>query len=370
MGNRIAVTRSSMPSLDEYVDEIKELWDSHWLTNAGKKHEELRRVLMEYMGAEHLELFTNGHMAIELSLAALGLTEGEVITSPFTFVSTCHAIVRSGLKPVFCDIDPYDYTIDAEKIEGLINEKTVAVLPIHVYGNVCRIERIQEIAEKHGLKVIYDAAHTFGETYKGKGIGTYGDVSCFSFHATKVFNTIEGGAAVYRDPSLDEKLSQMRDFGIVDEERTAYIGPNAKMHEFSAAMGICNLRHVDDEIAKRAGVAERYRERLEGVRGIQLNKIQKEVRSNHAYFPVVINEDLFGTDRDTVFRELDRNNIGARKYFYPIVTRLDCYRDKYDSSDTPAALEISKRVLTLPMYADLEKKDVDRICDVILSCGR
>ena len=312
MTGRINVTRSSMPALDEYIDEIKGLWDSHWLTNAGSKHEELRAMLREYMGVEHLELFTNGHMAIELSLAALGLTEGEVITSPFTFVSTTHAIVRSGLTPVFCDIDPEDFTIDADKIEELITDRTVAILPIHVYGNICDIDRIQDIADRHGLKVIYDAAHTFGEEYKGKGIGSYGDVSCFSFHATKVYNTIEGGAACYKDPSLDLKLAQIRDFGIVDEENVSYIAPNAKMHEFSAAMGICNLRHVDGEIAKRAKVCERYRELLGGVPGIRISPVQKDVKPNYAYFPAVFDESIFGATRDEVFDKLNQNNIGAR----------------------------------------------------------
>ena len=368
MGSRIAVTRSSMPPLDEYVDEIKDLWDSHWLTNAGSKHEELRRQLKGYMGVENIELFTNGHMALELALAALGLEKGEVITSPFTFVSTTHAIVRSGLTPVFCDIDPENFTIDVQKAESLINERTAAILPIHVYGNVCDVEKIEDMAKKHGLKVIYDAAHTFGETYKGKGIGTYGDISCFSFHATKVYNTIEGGAACYDDPALGVKLAQMRDFGIVDEERTAYIGPNAKMHEFSAAMGICNLRHVDEEIEKRAKAASRYRERLEGVKGIQLNAIQKDVKSNYAYFPVVFDETGFGASRDDVCRALAESNISARKYFYPLTTMLECYKDRYDAADTPVAFKTSKRVLTLPMFADLSEGDVDRICDIILSC--
>lgn len=368
MGNSIKVTRSSMPTLDEYVDEIKDLWDSHWLTNAGEKHERLRELLRQYLGVRHIALFTNGHMAIELALQALGLTKGEVITSPFTFVSTTHAIVRSGLTPVFCDIDPTDFTIDASKIENLITDRTVAVLPVHVYGNICDIEKIQDIADRHGLKVIYDAAHTFGETCKGRGVGTYGDVSCFSFHATKVYNTIEGGAACFSDDALDDRLAQLRDFGIVDEEIVSYVGPNAKMHEFSAAMGICNLRHVDDEIAKREKVCERYRERLGGISGIQLNPIQKDVKPNYAYFPAVFDESVFGAARDEIFDALKKNGIGARKYFYPITTELDCYNTKYDSSETPEALRISKRVLTLPMYADLDLTDVDRICDIILSC--
>ena len=370
MSNKINVTRSSMASIDEYIDEIRSLWDSHWLTNAGAKHEELRELLRKYMKVEHLELFTNGHMAIELSLQALGLTEGEVITSPFTFVSTTHAIVRSGLTPVFCDIDPDDFTIDAGKIEELITDRTVAILPIHVYGNICDVERIRDIADRHGLKVIYDAAHTFGEEYKGRGIGSYGDISCFSFHATKVYNTIEGGAACFRDRVLEERLAQIRDFGIVDEEVVSYVGPNAKMHEFSAAMGICNLRHVDEEIAKRKKVSDRYREHLTGISGIRLSPLQKDVKPNHAYFPVVFDETVFGASRDEIFERLKQNGIGARKYFYPITTELECYNKIYDASKTPEALRISRRVLSLPMYADLGLSDVDRICDIILDLLR
>ena len=366
MSGRITVTRSSMPSLDEYIEEIKDLWDTHWLTNAGVKHQELIEQLKKYMGVPGVELLTNGHMAIELTLQTLGLNKGgEVITSPFTFASTTHAIVRSGYRPVFCDINPEDYTIDAEKIEALITSETVAILPIHVYGNICDTEAIQDIADRHGLKVIYDAAHTFGEKYKGKGIASYGNVSCFSFHATKVYNTIEGGAVCFSDPGFGERLRHMRDFGIVDEETVDRIGPNAKMNEFCAAMGICNLRHVDVEIAKRKKAADRYRERLGGIRGLKLSTLQKDVKPNYAYFPVIFDRDTFGASRDEVHDALGRAGIGARKYFFPLTTMFDCYRDIYDAEKTPVALDISKRVLTLPIYADLQTEEVDRICDVI-----
>ncbi len=358
-----------MPDIDEYMKEISVLWDSHWLTNAGEKHEEFRVRLREYMGTNEVELFTNGHMAIELALKTLGLEKGEVITTPFTFVSTTHAIVRSGLTPVFCDIDQKDYTMDAGKLEALITDKTVAIVPVHVYGNICNIDKIQEIADKHGLKVIYDAAHTFGETYKGKGIGSFGDASCFSFHATKVFNTIEGGAVCFKNAELYERIRCIRDFGIVDEENVDYIGPNAKMNEFCAAMGICNLRHLDKEIEKRSAVVKRYRERLKDVKGIRLSPVQKDVKSNHAYFPVVFEPEIFGADRDEIQKALGKEGISARKYFYPITTMLGCYKDSYDAENTPVALDVSKKVLTLPMYADLTMADTDRICDVILECG-
>lgn len=228
-----------MPPYEEYIDEIKDIWDSHWLTNMGPKHNQLETELKEYLGVENISLFTNGHNALELTLQAMNLS-GEVITTPFTFASTTHAIVRNGLTPVFCDIDPYDYCMDVTKIEGLITDKTTAIVPVHVYGNVCNVEEIERIANKYGLKVIYDAAHTFGVRYKNQGIGSFGDASMFSFHATKVYNTIEGGAVCYHDKELGHELYKLRDFGIKDAETVDGVGSNAKMNEFVAAMGLCN----------------------------------------------------------------------------------------------------------------------------------
>lgn len=361
----ILVTRSSMPSMEEYIEEIRSIWDSHWLTNMGEKHKALQAELQKYMGVPAVELLTNGHMALELSLQAMNL-QGEVITTPFTFASTTHAIVRNGLEPVFCDIDPETYTMDVTQIERLITDRTCAILPVHVYGNVCNIEEIERIAHKYGLKVLYDAAHTFGETYKGQGIGNFGDASCFSFHATKVFNTIEGGAVCYRDPDMGRRLYELKNFGIHGPEEVDAVGANAKMNEFCAAMGLCNLRHVDEEIAKRRAVAERYREHLEGVDGLRLNVQQPEVRSNYAYFPVVFDENLFGASRNEVMDALAQNGIGARKYFYPLTNTFECFHGKYDVDATPVALHVAKRVLTLPLYADLSMEDVDRICKIVL----
>ena len=317
MDNKILVTRSSMPSVEEYIDEIRSIWESHWLTNMGPEHKSLQAELKQYMGVQNVELLTNGHMALELSLQAMNL-QGEVITTPFTFASTTHAIVRNGLEPVFCDIDLVTYTIDVTKLERLITDRTCAIVPVHVYGNVCNIEEIERLAHKYDLKVLYDAAHTFGETYKGQGIGRFGDVSCFSFHATKVFNTIEGGAVCYKDLELGRKLYELKNFGIHGPEEVDAVGANAKMNEFCAAMGMCNLRHIDEEIEKRKKVVERYRDRLENTEGLQLNVVQSEVESNYAYFPVVFNEKIFGSSRNEVFDALDNNGIGARKYFYPL----------------------------------------------------
>ena len=362
---RIFVTRSSMPSMEEYIEEIRSIWDSHWLTNMGEKHKALQAELQKYMGVPAVELLTNGHMALELSLQAMNL-QGEVITTPFTFASTTHAIVRNGLEPGFCDIDPETYTMDVTQIERLITDRTCAILPVHVYGNICNIEEIERIAHKYGLKVLYDAAHTFGETYKGQGIGNFGDASCFSFHATKVFNTIEGGAVCYRDPDMGRRLYELKNFGIHGPEEVDAVGANAKMNEFCAAMGLCNLRHVDEEIAKRRAVVERYREHLEGVDGLRLNVQQPEVRSNYAYFPVVFDENLFGASRNEVMDALAQNGIGARKYFYPLTNTFECFHGKYDVDATPVALHMAKRVLTLPLYADLSMEDVDRICKIVL----
>jgi degT/dnrJ/eryC1/strS aminotransferase family protein len=366
MKNKILVTKSSMPTLEEYVDEIKDLWDTHWLTNMGVKHQKLEENLKNYLGVENISLMTNGHLSLELAIQAMGLT-GEVITTPFTFASTTHAIVRNGLTPVFCDINPEDFTLDVTKLESLITDKTSAIVPVHVYGNVCNVEEIERIAKKHDLKVIYDAAHTFGVQYKNKGIGSFGDASMFSFHATKVYNTIEGGAVCYGDSDFGKKLYQLKNFGIKNETTVDGIGSNAKMNEFQAAMGLCNLRHVDDEILKRKKIVERYRSLLSGVAGIQLSPIQKDVKSNYAYFPIVINEKIFGSSRNEVYEALKNHEIFARKYFFPLTNTFDCYHGKFDVNQTPVALYISKRVLTLPLYADLSIEDVDRIVDIICS---
>jgi len=363
MESPIFVTKSSMPKLEEYIDEIKELWNSHWLTNMGIKHDRLEAELIKYLDIPNISLFANGHLALEAVISAFGLT-GEVITTPFTFASTTHAIVRNGLEPVFCDIDPDNYTIDVRKIETLITDKTSAIVPVHVYGNVCDVERIDKIAKKHGLKVIYDAAHAFGETINGIGIGNFGDASVFSFHATKVFNTIEGGAAAFKDNGLRKKLDGLKNFGITGFECVEYIGGNAKMNEFQAAMGLCNLRHIDSEIEKRKAVSERYFERLSNIKGLKLCKPQPGIKSNYSYFPVVF--DGFRMTRDEAYNALASKNIYARKYFYPLKSCFECYKVRFSADVTPVARYISERVLTLPLYSDLTIEDVDRICDILL----
>ena len=370
MSNQVLVTRSSMPDFEEYCEEIKKIWESHWLTNMGVEHQTLQKELEKFLACPHVILYTNGHLALENVIAAMQFPAGsEVITTPFTFASTTHAIVRNGLVPVFCDVNDRDYTMDAEKIEALITDKTVAIVPVHVYGNMCDVERIKEIADKYNLKVIYDAAHAFAVKYKGISSANFGDASMFSFHATKVFNTIEGGAVCFSDDSLVNTLNDMKNFGIRGPESVVFVGGNAKMNEFQAAMGVCNLRHLDREIAKRKKVAELYRSHLDGIKGIRLCKPQKDVESNYAYFPVIF--DGFAANRDEVFAKLSEQGITARKYFFPLTNSFECYKD-YPTAGvekTPVAAFLANHVLTLPMYADLALEDVDRICEIILGCG-
>jgi dTDP-4-amino-4,6-dideoxygalactose transaminase len=364
----INVTSSSMPSFEEYCEEIKDLWDSHWLTNMGAKHKLFQKQLEEFLQIPHVSLYTNGHLALENIIAAMNFTSGsEVITTPFTFASTTHAIVRNGLVPIFCDINDHDYTIDANKIESLINDRTCAIIPVHVYGNICDDVAIEAIARRHGLKVIYDAAHAFGVTVNSESVANMGDASMFSFHATKVFNTIEGGAVCFKDDKLVQVLNDLKNFGIRGPEECAYIGGNAKMNEFQAAMGICNLRHLHDEIAKRKKVVEHYSARLSNIKGIKLCEEQKGVVSNYAYFPIVF--DGYKYSRNETFDLLKQHDIIARKYFYPLTNSFACYKyyPTAGAEKTPVACHISERVLTLPLYADLAIEDVDRICDIVLS---
>lgn len=365
MNKQILVTRSSMPNFEEYCNEIKELWETHWLTNMGVKHKELEKCLLKYLKTTNITLFTNGHLALECTIAAFNFPKGsEVITTPFTFASTTHAISRNELVPVFCDINSKDFTIDADKIENLITEKTCAIIPVHVYGNLCDVEKIEKIAKKYNLKVIYDAAHAFGVEKNGVGVANFGDASMFSFHATKVFNTIEGGAVTYKEEKLNKILYDIKNFGITGPESVEYIGGNAKMNEFQAAMGICNLRHADKEIEKRKKVVERYRERLQNIDGIKIIYTSEGIKENYAYFPVIF--DNYKYTRDEVFKKLGEKSIIARKYFYPLINDFDCYKEKYNSKDTPVAKYMADRVLTLPLYADLELEVVDKICDIIL----
>ena len=366
--NKILVTRSSMPPYEEYIEAIKPLWDTHWITNMGIYHKELEKKLKEYLGVSEISLTVNGHMALELAIQSFGFPAGaEVITTPFTFISTTHAIVRSHPTPVFCDVKPEDGTMDETQIENLITERTVAIVPVHVYGNICNIEEIQKIADNYNLKVIYDAAHAFGVTYKEKGIGSYGDASVFSFHATKVFNTIEGGAVTFSEHKLYEKLYNLKNFGIRGEEIVVEVGANAKMNEFSAIMGLCNLKHLEQEFAARQQVYDKYVRTFREMKGIRILNKTKADNRNYSYFPVII-EDECPISRDELYDKLKADNIFCRKYFYPLTSDQACFKNKYRKEKIDCARELSKRVLVLPLYAGLPLCVVDRIAAVVTDC--
>lgn len=360
---RLFVTKPSMPDYEEYCQEIKALWDTRILTNMASKHNELEQKLADYLKVGGVSLFTNGHLALEHAISSLNLT-GEIITTPFTFVSTTNAIVRNGLKPVFCDIDLEDYTIDVKKIEELITPKTSAIIPVHVYGTVCNVYEIEKLAKKYNLKVIYDAAHAFGESIDGQGVGAFGDLSIFSFHATKVYNTVEGGCIAYNgNEKIKQDLIYWKDFGISDSEHVIFKSGNAKMDELRAAMGICNLRHVDEEISKRKRVYDLYKSYLDKINGLKIRKIQDNVISNYAYFPILL--DGYKYTRDQLCNKLADNGIYSRKYFYPLTSNFEALKE-FDTTKTPIAEYVSDRILCLPMYADLTDEDIAYICESIL----
>lgn len=365
MEKLIAVTRSSMPTFEEYCKEIKILWNNRWLSNRGCIHKDFERQLANRIGTSNISLFANGHVALEVAIDAFHFPKGsEVITTPYTHCSTTHSIVRNGLTPVFCDINDFDYTIDVNKIENLITSKTVAIVTTHIYGLLCDVNSIQKIADKYNLKIIYDAAHAFGVRKDGIDVGKFGDASMFSCHATKVFHTIEGGIVAFKDFKVYEQVESLTNFGFKGPEEVQFISTNARMNEYEAAMGICNLRHFESEIAKRKTVADRYTELLSNKKGIKLIPQQQGVVSNFAYFPVFF--DGYKYSRNEIQVRLKEHNILARKYFYPITPDLQCYRGKYDGNLYPVAKHAADVVLALPMFADLQLDDIDKICEIIL----
>ncbi|MCL2718594.1 MAG: DegT/DnrJ/EryC1/StrS family aminotransferase [Lachnospiraceae bacterium] len=366
IGQRINVTRTSMPPYEEYIKAIRPLWDSHWLTNMGEYHNKFENRLKEYLDVPELSLMVNGHMALEMTIQAFGFPKGsEVVTTPFTFISTTHAIVRNGLDPIFCDIKFDDYTIDETKIEELITEKTVAIVPVHVYGNVCNVEEIDRVAKKYDLKVIYDAAHAFGVKYKNISIGNFGDAAIFSFHATKLFNSIEGGALATGNIELLKKLYDLKNFGIRSEEIVVSVGANAKMNEFQAIMGLCNLDYIEGNRKKRKKIVKRYREWFEKIEGIKLMKINEDANHNFAYFPIIIDNKVYGMTRDELYEKLMVQNIYTRKYFYPITSDQACFKNRYKNVNLTIARYCASRVLLLPLYPELADEDIDRIAGII-----
>lgn len=366
----IFVTKPYLPNLDEYIECLKKIWESDILTNKGPMYCEFLKELSNKLKSDRINLFCNGHSALECSLKSLEMKKGgEIITTPFTFVSTTHAIVNCGFKPVFCDIKEDNMTIDVNKIENLITDKTVGILPVHVYGFSCNTEEIEKIAKKNNLKIIYDAAHAFGVEKNGKSILNYGDVSMTSFHATKIFNTIEGGLTVSNNSEIAKKQELLQNFGISGYDEVSLIGGNSKMNEFCAAMGLTTLKDVDKIIEKRKKLFDLYTESLEDVEGIKVYKeTDSNVKTNYAYYPITINEEKYGTGRNGVCETLASNGIYARKYFFPLTSDMECYRKIYPEfikTDLPVARKIANEILTLPLYYDLEEKDVKRICKVL-----
>lgn len=365
--DRIFVTSPGLPPFDEYVSQIMDLWNTGILTHQGPKYNELEKKLSEFLGVPFVPLFANGHLALQVLLRAQGWKDGEVITTPFTFSSTTMAIVECGLTPVFCDVKEDDFTIDVDKIEELITDRTRAILPVHVYGIPCDVGKIEQIARRHHLKVFYDAAHAFAEKLDGVGISTFGDASMFSFHATKVFNTVEGGALAIKDAGLNEVVSKIRQFGAHgDGAPVHHIGTNAKMTEIHAAMGICNLVHLPEYIDRRKAIFDRYQERLSELKGVRTIRYPENLVPNYSYFPIVF-EDSSQWNRDQVAAELEKQGIMARKYFFPPTNEFEIIREMFSCGVTPVAHRLSTQVLCLPLHPNMSEGDADRAASAVLA---
>jgi len=361
------ITQPLLPSIDSLIIQLEEIWDSKWLTNMGEKHNLLGSRLKNYLKVKNLSLFNNGTIALLTALKALDLPYGsEVITTPFTFAATPHCISWNGLKPVFCDIEPNTMTIDANKIESLITPETSAILAVHVYGFPCDVEKIEDIAQRYNLKVIYDGAHVFSTEINGKGIGEFGDITMFSFHATKLFNTIEGGCLTYNDEKLFKKIYNLRNFGIQSEELVEDIGINGKMNEIQAAVGLLNLELVASEKQKRAQINSFYDKNISKIDGIFIPKMPSNTTNSYQYYPIIIN-DNYPISRNELHDKFKSKNIMTRKYFYPLCSDYECYRDLKSSSieNLPIANDIKNRVLCLPLYGDLNKEVLVKICEVL-----
>ena len=362
----IYVTRPILPSLDDLRARLEEVWAAQWLTNAGPQHERLEEAIRQYLAVPYASLFNNGTIALLTAVRGLGLT-GEVITTPFTFPATPHALGWSDVKPVFCDIDPLRMTIDPARIEALVTPRTTGILAVHVYGIPCDVHGIQAVADRFGLKVIYDAAHAFGVRIGDAGIGTFGNVSMFSFHATKLFHTAEGGALTYRDGALKANIDHLKNFGILNQEEVDVVGINGKMSEPHAALGLAVLELVAEEVALRTSIGSRYRERLAAMPGITPMPQLPGVTESCQYFAVRIDAEVFGCSRDALFDALKVQNVLTRKYFFPLCSEYACYASLPSSrpEGLPVAHQVVREVLCLPIYGRLALDDVDRICDMI-----
>lgn len=362
----ITVTSPLLPTLDDFIPMLKDIWNRKWLTNNGCYHKELEKALAEYLGVKYISLFTNGTLPLITALQAMRIT-GEVITTPYSFVATTHSIWWNGLKPVFVDVDEETGNINPEKIEAAITPHTTAIMPVHVYGTPCNMKRIQEIADIYGLKIIYDAAHAFGVKKDGESVLKAGDMSTLSFHATKVYNTIEGGALVCHDEATKKRIDFLKNFGFNGETTVVAPGINSKMDEIRSAYGLLNLKQVDSAIAKRKATAEKYREALKDIPGVRYLKDIEGVRHNYAYFPIFIDEKEYGMSRDALYAKLQEHNIFGRRYFYPLISTFSTYKglESANPANLPIAHKLANQVLCLPMFAGLDNEGTDRIIDII-----
>ena len=362
----ILVTRPFMPDVSEFQGGVEEIWSNWWLTNDGPILHRFADKLREFWQNKNVCLFNNGTLALQIGLQGMGLT-GEVITTPFTFVATTHALFWDNIRPVFVDIEPDFYTIDPSKIEAAITPWTTAILAVHIYGHPCMHDELQMIADKYGLKLIYDSAHAFGVKVNGKSICSLGDMNMYSFHATKLFHSIEGGALVFKDSGLKKKFEYLRNFGFENEEEVVMPGTNAKMNEFQAVMGEINLRYIDKIIAKRKSLVKHYRERIQEIDGIVLTpELPDYVDYNYGYMPIEVDEELFGMSRDNLYDCLKKYNIYSRKYFYPLICDYSCYRNIAINDSLNIARKVSNRILVLPLYYNLSLDEIDRICDIVI----
>lgn len=364
--NKITVTQPYLPPLEEFFPYLEQIWKNKWLTNNGPLHQQLENELANYLGVPYISLFSNGTLALITALQALNIT-GEVITTPFSFVATTHALWWNKITPVFVDIEPDYLNLDPAKIEAAITDKTTAILPVHVYGNPCQVEEIQRIADKHGLKVIYDAAHAFGVKKDGTSILNYGDLSVLSFHATKVYSTIEGGAIVCHTPEMKHHIDNLKNFGFRGELVVEEPGINAKLNEVQAAYGLLQLKYIDGFIERRKEITHLYRSLLKDVPGIRFLEDMRGVEHGYSYFPILIDEKIYGKSRDEVYEQLKMHHIYSRRYFYPLISSFEPYRElsSATSKNLTVAIKAADEVLCLPIYVELEDKDVQIICNLI-----
>lgn len=362
----IYVTQPSLPDLQEFIPYLEQIWENKILTNNGPFHKELEKELCKFLGVPYISLFANGTLALVTALQVLRIT-GEVITTPYSFVATTHSLWWNNIKPVFVDIEPDFCNINPEKIEAAITPKTTAIMPVHVYGNPCKVEHIREIADVYGLKLIYDAAHAFGVNHNGQSICNYGDLSILSFHATKVFNTMEGGAIVCHDAATKKRIDYLKNFGFAGETTIMAPGINSKMNEMQAALGLLQLKHYKGNIEKRTSIAEIYRKKLSGIKGISILAEPENTESNHAYFPIFVDETEYGISRDKLYEKLKQNNIFGRRYFYPLISEFSMYKslDSANPANLTEANKIADEVICLPIYPDLKSEDLVRICILI-----